>query len=366
MKPVFRQTLLLLLAAAAAFFPASVLTGEDQNDVMEPGEPEGTISYLRGTCMVKTEPDGEYEGVAVGQEVYAPGWVRTGPSSVADITMEDGSVVRLTPETQLTLHDYTLGNTRATGIGLLFGRIDVVVRKLMGTFEVDTATVTAGVRGTSFSVGVREDGETLVQVSEGSVSVELENRQELLDKGTAAAFTLRGTRETIAEDSTYDQWRRQALERIRNNPRAVLRGLLVRERVLVQRLKAQKSELDGYQEDWARFLRQVGYLHRNQRYDEELMLIQQQAAETRQAIQVMRAARRNLTALRSVLVVTGKIETALDQATRRRLPEIDQITAEYRRVSAAIKKVEMAERKLVRVLFILNRRSRKVRSLQNG
>ena len=60
-------------------------------------------------------------------------------------------------------------------MGLLFGSIRLFVTKLLPErqeFQVNTVSVTAGIRGTEFTVNVREDGDVLIQVEQGEIEAE--------------------------------------------------------------------------------------------------------------------------------------------------------------------------------------------------
>lgn len=358
----------MLLSISLTVAPGHVLHAIDDNrGSSEPEErdPAGVISYLRGSCQVREEQEKPYRNAVTGQEVYTSTWLKTGPDSAAELNMKDGATIRLTSDSEITLHDYTLGEKKSTGIGLLIGRVDVVVRKLLGTFEVDAVTVTAGVRGTTFSVAVREDGETLIAVDEGSVSAGFEHRQKLISGGERAVFTVDGRTSAVNEELTYAQWRQQAIERIRTDPRSVLKRMLIRERMIIQRLKQQQEQVEKYRQQWRRFLHRTAFLHRQQRYREELILIERQTKGAGKAVVYFSRVRRNLTAVRSVMVLAARIERRLDPKDQRRVPELDQLTEEYRRISAVVKQVEIAERSLKRVLFLLNRRAAELREMEN-
>lgn len=349
----------LLLLAPAALSPHRALHAVDGAPAPlrpDQAEPAGVISYLRGDCLIRDHQHQPYHRAAAGREVHTSTWLKTGPDSAAELVMADGAVIRLTPDSEITLHDYPLGATRSTGIGLLFGRVDVVARRLQGALQVHSVTVTAGVRGTSFSVAIREDGEALILVGEGSVSASFENRQVLISAGGRVVFTLDGETSEPGGELTYDRWRRQAVERIRTDPRAVSRRMLARERVIVQRLKRQQDTIERYHEQWRRFLRRADLLHRQQRYDEEQALIEGGMESTGKAVLFFSGVRGDLAAVRSVMVLAARIERHLDRQALREVPELGQMTAEYRRISAVIERADAAERTLQRVLYLLNRR----------
>jgi hypothetical protein len=359
------------LALALALLAAPSLPRADGLDTgtARPGRavPAGEITYVRGTCLVRHGREGPLRGAVPGQEVYASSRLKTAAGSVADLATADGAAVRLTPDSEITVHRYALGETRSTVIGLLFGRVDVVARGLPGAFQVESVTVIAGVRGTSFTVAVREDGEALVAVAEGSVSAELENRRKLIRAGERAVFTLDGEAGEPAGDFAYDRWRREAVERIRRDPREAARRMLAREREIIHRLGQQEDRARRYGEQWARLLRRVELLHERQRYEEELALIQRQASAAGEALLFFSGTRRLLTGVRSLMVLASRTQRRLDSRARRQVPELARLVEEHRRAGAAIERVEEAGEQLARVLDLLDRRAAWLReALRDG
>jgi ferric-dicitrate binding protein FerR (iron transport regulator) len=114
-------------------------------------------------------------GVAEGDAVLQGDALSTKEGARLEVTLGDGSVVRLDESSRFVLDEAALhlGGTgfRASltlAVGSLWAR---VTRRLEGesSFEVKTDRVTAGVRGTEFLVEARE--EHAVHVIDGSVEV---------------------------------------------------------------------------------------------------------------------------------------------------------------------------------------------------
>lgn len=93
--------------------------------------------------------------------------IRTRRASMADISMDDGSRVVLSPNSSFVLAGET--QTHAS-VGLGFGRLRAWVRKFSKKFDVKTPTAVCAVRGTDFTVAADETGATRVEVYEGIVA----------------------------------------------------------------------------------------------------------------------------------------------------------------------------------------------------
>ena len=110
-------------------------------------------------------------------EALNPGTtVHTGTAGHAAIQFPDGSYVRLSPDTSVTLTEVQLqknGNLQSAGVVQKVGRTLTSVQHLVSgaTFQVGGHSVSAQVRGTKFEVLVRDNGTNLIKVFEGTVTV---------------------------------------------------------------------------------------------------------------------------------------------------------------------------------------------------
>ena len=111
-----------------------------------------------------------------GQELTAGNIVRTGDQGHAAIQFPDGSYVRMSPSTTVTVtaaqlsHD---GNLQSASLSQKVGRTFTNVQHLVAgaSFKVGGHSVSASVRGTQFEVLVRADQTNLIKVFDGTVKV---------------------------------------------------------------------------------------------------------------------------------------------------------------------------------------------------
>jgi hypothetical protein len=120
--------------------------------------------------------DSSYHSAVAGEPLSAGSSVRTGHAGRAAIQFPDGSLIRLSPDTTVTVTSAQLnkdGTLQSAGIAQKIGRTLSNVQHLIGgaSFHVGGHSVTAEVRGTQFEVLVRSNGTNLIKVFDGSVKV---------------------------------------------------------------------------------------------------------------------------------------------------------------------------------------------------
>jgi hypothetical protein len=114
---------------------------------------------------------------AIPGESLNPGnTVHTGTGGHAGIQFPDGSLIRMSPDTSVTLTAVQLqknGNLQSAGILENVGRTFSTVQHLAtgASFKVGGHSVSAEVRGTQFEVLVRPNGTNLIKVFDGTVKV---------------------------------------------------------------------------------------------------------------------------------------------------------------------------------------------------
>jgi hypothetical protein len=93
----------------------------------------------------------------------------------------------------------------------------------------------------------------------------------------------------------------------------------------------------------------------------EKKIIDNQIVRLEAALALVVSARRNLTALRSILAIAGRVENSIPEHRKQSvIPILEQLKREYIRMSSVIQKLTDAERKLRNVLIVLNKKSTQV------
>lgn len=154
------RALMLVLAGLALAAPAQAAE-------------EAEVTLLEGPAQA--EPSGKpARALRVGDRLSAGDRIRTGPKSRLELTLPDGSALRLGSATELRLDETRFAGKRreAVSVTVLLGRVWAKAAKAVGaSFEVQTKNAVSGVRGTSFAVLAQADASAIVRVYAGTVGV---------------------------------------------------------------------------------------------------------------------------------------------------------------------------------------------------
>ncbi len=193
---------------------------------------------------------GAYAAVPVGTTIAEGGRVRTGEKSEAVLQMSDGSQVKLSERGEMLVAAIKQTETAKTSVVLFFGRLWAKVAKAAtpsASFEVVTPTAVAGVRGTEFTTAAGEDGNTRVQVDEGSVGVDNDSKDVSVGAGQAAdanADAVGQPKKEAAPD--WNKWQRDRRDNLQKNGETLARGAKARVEAKhreIARLNAEQKKL---------------------------------------------------------------------------------------------------------------------------
>ena len=126
----------------------------------------GDVQFLR---------DDHYFEAALGVEVLAQDMIETGAEASAQLDMADGTVLRIGPGSHLSLSDYDLDdndNAVRVGLELVSGWLRFAVSKLRDSarFDIETPTMTIGIRGTEGVIQAADSQDNLF-LDDGVVEV---------------------------------------------------------------------------------------------------------------------------------------------------------------------------------------------------
>ncbi len=133
------------------------------------------VTYLRGTAYKSKNKAGLGARLKQNYSVYAGYYVKTGAKSRLELTMPDGSKIRLASKSVLFLSSARFRNrTRNYETRLVSGKVYTKARpssRKNDRFVVRSGGAVAGIRGTSFNTILMPDGATRVKCFEGKVWV---------------------------------------------------------------------------------------------------------------------------------------------------------------------------------------------------
>jgi hypothetical protein len=163
--------LAVLLVVAGGYYLFNSFVRQAQADVPSPA----ALLLITPPVDVGTNDSG-YKSATPGQALTAGNSVRTGHGGHAAIQFPDGSYLRMSPDTTVTVDSARLGkngNLQSASLVQKVGRTLTSVQHLVSgaNFKVAGHSVSAQVRGTQFEILVRPNGTNLIKVFEGSVTV---------------------------------------------------------------------------------------------------------------------------------------------------------------------------------------------------
>jgi hypothetical protein len=115
----------------------------------------GVVTSVSGEVRILR--DGNYLAAGTGVDVATDDIVETGKLAAAQLDMEDGSSLKLGPETRLAISEYHLDaskNVVAATLDVISGWLRFAVAKIKnkGSYRFDTPVLTVGVRGTEGTI----------------------------------------------------------------------------------------------------------------------------------------------------------------------------------------------------------------------
>jgi ferric-dicitrate binding protein FerR (iron transport regulator) len=134
---------------------------------------DGAAKVMALTGRVSVWKDTGLWALNTGDLVQVKQLIVTGPDGYAQFQVADGSTFEVYPDSQVTFRNNS--GTWQDLVDVWIGRIKTHIQKLGGQpnyNRVHTPTAVISVRGTTFDVEVKDDGETLVVVEEGEVEVQ--------------------------------------------------------------------------------------------------------------------------------------------------------------------------------------------------
>lgn len=166
---------------------------------------------VKATGAVFHAPAGGGEGpLAAGARLGDGDRVRTGPDGRAVLVFtDDKSQLKLTPQTQVTLHARRQGGRTDKEVEMSTGTLWSKVTRQQGEFRIATPTSVASVKGTAWWTKAREDGTDIV-AEEGVIALLSRKSGEIIDVVMGQTGSSDGEHGTVRPTTAGDQ---EGLER---------------------------------------------------------------------------------------------------------------------------------------------------------
>jgi hypothetical protein len=135
------------------------------------------ITKFSGRVEIARNFDWKWVKVVPNMLVQQGDWIRTRSRSSVEILQDDGTIIRLRPNSKAMIDlsgstKSARGDIRVTKVKLESGSLVAKVKKLLqrdSRFEIQTPTATSFIRGTEFRVKVEDGSATRLEVLEGAV-----------------------------------------------------------------------------------------------------------------------------------------------------------------------------------------------------
>jgi len=180
-SPMRRIKLIFLLLITSALILGCRRSGEQAQQQPKPpvppanaGKVEARLTYLEGP--VSFTRDKARLPAELDMSLLPGDTVETGKDAQAEVTFDDSSTLDLDPETRFGISEMakdSASGQRTVRTSLLSGELQARIAKLAqnSTFEIESPTSVAAVRGTEFIVAYRPGQPTQVTVLIGRVGV---------------------------------------------------------------------------------------------------------------------------------------------------------------------------------------------------
>jgi hypothetical protein len=135
------------------------------------------VTYTRDHVYCAGARGGPWHTLAKGMEVSEGQFIRTDAEGIVELTLPDGSVMRLAPDSLFAIDKsfFPTKEKRQFSARLFLGKVWSRVARILGdprgTFDVSTPTAVVGVRGTVYNLIAAADQSTDVFVYQGRVGV---------------------------------------------------------------------------------------------------------------------------------------------------------------------------------------------------
>ncbi len=150
--------------------------------------PSTTLNVVSDDVFVKVEGSDNWENVEGQVSLKAGDWVKTSSQGRAVIKFFEGSSTEIEPDTIVCIEELlaTVEGSTTISLNQQVGVTWSHVAKLFdpaSSFEINTSTAAAVVRGTLIGIGIDEDGTLDVKVFDGAASVVAQGQAVLVNAG---------------------------------------------------------------------------------------------------------------------------------------------------------------------------------------
>ncbi|MBN1613479.1 MAG: FecR domain-containing protein [Deltaproteobacteria bacterium] len=183
----------------------------------------GKITKIEGAVSIIRADGGKIQAKPYGP-LYAGDRIVTGKGASVWFTLEGNRLIKLGADSQVAVDELSDPEVEddSPSLRLIVGRLWAKIEKLAGKtpgMKLHTATCVLGVRGTEFETVVALDAASVITVDEGSIEVDVDDRNTLVNQGKMLEVEMDGKAAPPVDALPKDQrdweaWRAQRSQRL--------------------------------------------------------------------------------------------------------------------------------------------------------
>lgn len=206
------------------------------------------IDYMMGDVKIKRAGSSDWVKAKKGIRLRQGDQVKTGKLSYANIDM-DGNAIKVGANSHVEISMDIIDEQPSGMLSMFFGSLSLKMDRLKKNnqkYGVKTPSAVAAVRGTEFNIVTGHNGKTVVQVSEGEVSLTGVRKTVSISANQQSSVEIGKDPEkvTIITRQDWDKWLIESEKNAEENAIQIFSGALRKAQVLDAEIKAMEKRRD--------------------------------------------------------------------------------------------------------------------------
>lgn len=204
------------------------------------------IKFMVRDVQVQKKGSNSWQKAQIRQLLNPGDSVKTGVSSFADLS-SGSQRIRMRANSRIKISQGMVSGQPQESVALFVGNIYMKVQKKKkgDTTNIVTPSTVCSVRGTEFEVAAAANGQTLLQVAEGTVNLSGEQKDINVSENQESSVPLGGdpSKIRILQKRDWQKWRRQMRQEIGTNQENLLQTCLLK-------MKKLQGEIQVLEKNW--------------------------------------------------------------------------------------------------------------------
>lgn len=219
---------------------------------------ETRIDLILGDVKIQPQGSASWQNAESGRVIRTGETMQTGKKSYAVINA-DGNSIKIQANTRVKFTQDFINNRQQSSLALFGGSVNCKMDKLKKNnsgYNVNTASSVCAVRGTEFDVATSADGNTILQVADGTVALSGTSKSVDVSKNQESSVRIGGEPEPvkIIKRQDWEKWADETSNDVKGKEKDILAGCLVKMQKLdsdIQQLEregaaAEKTAAENY------------------------------------------------------------------------------------------------------------------------